>query len=78
MSFPFFPTLDGFHRQALRVVDGKGRYVAEGSLKEWKEFLDEDEIEWSVLYPTAGLTFGIRIGPVRSPKDITIIFRKSF
>ena len=34
LSFPFFPTLDGFHRQALRVVDGKGRYVAQGSLKE--------------------------------------------
>jgi uncharacterized protein len=59
LSFPFFPTLDGFHRQALRVVDGKGRYVAQGSLKEWKDFLDEDEIEWSVLYPTAGLTFGL-------------------
>jgi predicted TIM-barrel fold metal-dependent hydrolase len=59
LSFPFFPTLDGFHRQARRVADGKGRYIAKGSLKEWQEFLDEDQIAWSVLYPTAGLTFGL-------------------
>ena len=59
LSFPFFPTLDGFHRQARRVADGKGRYVAKGSLGEWQQFLDEDDIAWSVLYPTAGLTFGL-------------------
>ena len=59
LAFPFFPTLDGFHRQARRVADGKGRYIAKGSLKEWQEFLDEDQIAWSVLYPTAGLTFGL-------------------
>lgn len=59
LSFPFFPTLDGFHRQARRVADGKGRYVAKGSLREWQQFLDEDDIAWSVLYPTAGLTFGL-------------------
>ena len=59
LSFPFFPTLDGFHRQARRVADGKGRYIAKASLKEWQEFLDEDQIAWSVLYPTAGLTFGL-------------------
>jgi len=59
LAFPFFPTLDGFHRQGRRVADGKGRYIAKGNLKEWREFLDEDEIAWSVLYPTAGLTFGL-------------------
>lgn len=59
LSFPFFPTLDGFHRQARRVADGQGRYIAKGSLKEWQDFLDEDQIAWSVLYPTAGLTFGL-------------------
>ena len=59
LSFPFFPTLDGFHRQARRVADGKGRYIAKGSLSEWRQFLDEDQIAWSVLYPTAGLTFGL-------------------
>lgn len=59
LSFPFFPTLDGFHRQARRVADGKGRYIAKGSLGEWQDFLDEDRIAWSVLYPTAGLTFGL-------------------
>jgi uncharacterized protein len=59
LSFPFFPTLDGFHRQARRVADGKGRYIVKGSLKEWQQFLDEDQIAWSVLYPTAGLTFGL-------------------
>ena len=59
LSFSFFPTLDGFHRQARRVADGKGRYIAKASLKEWQDFLDEDQIAWSVLYPTAGLTFGL-------------------
>jgi predicted TIM-barrel fold metal-dependent hydrolase len=59
LSFSFFPALDGFHRQARRVADGKGRYIAKGSLKEWQQFLDEDEIAWSVLYPTSGLTFGM-------------------
>jgi len=59
LAFPFFPTLDGFHRQARRVADGKGRYIAKGSLQEWQNFLDEDQIAWSVLYPTAGLTFGL-------------------
>ena len=59
LSFPFFPTLVGFHRQARRVADGKGRYIANGSLSEWQQCLDEDEIAWSVLYPTAGLTFGL-------------------
>jgi predicted TIM-barrel fold metal-dependent hydrolase len=59
LSFSFFPTLDGFHRQARRVADGKGRTIAKGSLKEWQQFLDEDEIAWSVLYPTSGLTFGM-------------------
>jgi predicted TIM-barrel fold metal-dependent hydrolase len=59
LSFAFFPTLDGFHRQARRVADGKGRYIAKGSLQQWQQFLDEDEIVWSVLYPTAGLTFGL-------------------
>jgi predicted TIM-barrel fold metal-dependent hydrolase len=59
LSFPFFTTLDGFHRQARRVADGKGRYIAKGNLREWQDFLDEDQIAWSVLYPTAGLTFGL-------------------
>lgn len=59
LAFPFFPTLDGFHRQARRIMDGKGRAIAKGSLAEWQEFLDEDEIAWSVLYPTTGLTFGL-------------------
>lgn len=59
LAFPFFPTLDGFHRQARRVADGKGRYIAKANLTEWQQFLDEDQIAWSVLYPTAGLTFGL-------------------
>jgi predicted TIM-barrel fold metal-dependent hydrolase len=41
------------------VADGKGRYIAKGSLQEWQQFLDEDDIAWSVLYPTSGLTFGM-------------------
>src|SRR6476661_3303831 len=51
--------IQGFLRQARRVADGQGRYIVKGSLKEWQDFLDEDQIAWSVLYPTAGLTFGL-------------------
>jgi predicted TIM-barrel fold metal-dependent hydrolase len=54
-----FPALDGFHRAARRIADGKGRYVMPASLRDWQEFLDEAAIEWAVLYPTAGLGFGL-------------------
>ena len=59
LSFPFFPTLDGFHRQALRVVDGKGRYIVKGTLKDWQEFLDEEEIPGPSYIRPSGLTFGM-------------------
>jgi predicted TIM-barrel fold metal-dependent hydrolase len=55
----FFPALDGFHRAARRIADGKGRYVMRATLKDWQEFLDDARIEWAVLYPTAGLGFGL-------------------
>lgn len=77
LAFPFFPTLDGFHRQARRIMDGKGRRIAKGSLAEWRQFLDEDEIAWSALYPTTGLTFAwcaTKTGPARWPRATTIIF----
>ncbi|MEE8075463.1 MAG: amidohydrolase family protein [Candidatus Binatia bacterium] len=54
-----FPGLDGFHRPARRVADGKGRYVVRPTVKDWQDFLDEAKIEWAVLYPTAGLGYGL-------------------
>jgi predicted TIM-barrel fold metal-dependent hydrolase len=55
----FFPTLDGFHRAATKVLDGKGRAVANPSGADWLAYLDETNIAVSVLFPTAGLGFGL-------------------
>ncbi len=59
LAFPFFPLSTAFTGKRGGSLDGKGRYIAKGSLKEWQDFLDEDQIAWSVLYPTTGLTFGL-------------------
>ena len=58
-SAPFFPTLDGFHRVARRVADGKGRAMNAPSGAEWLAFLDDTGVAASVLFPTAGLGFAL-------------------
>ncbi len=59
LSFPFFPSLDGWHRAARRVADGKGRALEAPDAQAWLHFLDSADIELSVLYPTHGLSFGL-------------------
>ena len=57
LNFPFFPTLDGFHRGARRARMGHSeRRVDQQS---WLDFLDEAGIESAVLYPTSGLACGM-------------------
>ena len=57
LGFPFFPTLDGYQRGA--IVARLGIHKGYPSAKEWLDFIDGTEIESTVLYPTAGLGFGI-------------------
>jgi hypothetical protein len=59
LTGPFFPSLDGWHRAARRVADGKGRTLTAPQAKEWLAFLDAARIDMSVLYPTGGLAYGL-------------------
>ena len=59
LNFPFFPSLDGWHRGARRVADGKGRQTVYVRATDWLAFLDEAGVALSVLYPTQGLGFGL-------------------
>jgi predicted TIM-barrel fold metal-dependent hydrolase len=59
LGMPFFPSLDGYHRGARRVADGKAHVLPRPDAKEWIEYLDEVNIAVSVLFPTAGLGFGL-------------------
>jgi hypothetical protein len=59
LTVPFFPSLDGWHRAARRVADGKGRAKSSPQAQEWLAFLADAGIEMSVLYPTNGLAYGL-------------------
>jgi predicted TIM-barrel fold metal-dependent hydrolase len=69
LNFPFFPTLDGFHRG----LQGAKRGIRKGYIDAhaWVNFLDEIGIESSVLYPTAGLGYGL----IQDPEWATILGR---
>ena len=56
LAFPFFPTIDGFHRGAIHGRLGHHQSYTINA-KTWLEFLDGAGMESTVLYPTAGLTF---------------------
>jgi predicted TIM-barrel fold metal-dependent hydrolase len=58
LGFPFFPTLDGYQRGAIMSRLGIHKEYTINP-KVWLDFLDGVGIETTVLYPTAGLTFGI-------------------
>ena len=58
LGFPFFPTLDGYHRGAILSRLGVHKEYTI-TAKVWLDFLDGVDIESTVLYPTAGLAFGI-------------------
>ena len=51
-AMPMFPTLDGWFRPA-------GDGLAAGNPTAWRSFLDDTGIETTVLYPTAGLAYGL-------------------
>ena len=70
LGFPFFPTLDGYQRGAIlsRLGIHKDYTI---TAKTWLEFLDGVGIESTVLYPTAGLAFGI----VQDPTWATALAR---
>jgi predicted TIM-barrel fold metal-dependent hydrolase len=54
--FPSFDHLHGGHLMPPRdEAESDGRVI---SRQTWLDFLDETEIEWSVLYPTSGLSVG--------------------
>jgi predicted TIM-barrel fold metal-dependent hydrolase len=63
-SLPFFPTLDGWHRSARRIADGRPQAaLPQTSAEDWLSYLDEAGISASVLFPTAGLGFGLVADP---------------
>jgi predicted TIM-barrel fold metal-dependent hydrolase len=63
-SAPFFPTLDGFHRAARKAADGVRVSSLEiPTAEDWLSFLDEANIALTVLFPTAGLGFGLITDP---------------
>lgn len=57
LAFPFFPTLDGWHRGGIIARTGIHKDYNINA-RTWIDFLDEVDIESTVLYPTAGLAFG--------------------
>jgi len=60
---PFFPTLDGFHRQAQRVTDGRAPVLEIPTAEDWLAYLDDANIALSVLFPTSGLAVGMISDP---------------
>jgi hypothetical protein len=62
--YPFFPTLDGWHRAARRITDRGGVITEQPDAGDWLEYLDEANIAATVLFPTAGLAFGLISDPL--------------
>ncbi|MBM3486673.1 MAG: amidohydrolase [Alphaproteobacteria bacterium] len=54
-----FPSLDGWARGFAIGNEDKGRKYTYTDAKIWGEVLDQMGLEGSVLYPTAGLAFGL-------------------
>jgi predicted TIM-barrel fold metal-dependent hydrolase len=52
-----FPAFDHIHFHYLEGGEKRSRTGDVGP-KEWVDFLDETEIDWTVVYPTAGLAVG--------------------
>ncbi len=58
LGYPFFPTLDGYNRGAL--LARLGLYQSyEITPQVWIDALDKANLESTVLYPTAGLSFNM-------------------
>ena len=59
LSASFFPTLDGWHRQATGIGDGRQGRESEDDAASWLRLMDRTGIEQTGLYPTAGLAEGL-------------------
>ncbi len=53
--FSLFPSLDGWPRGWVKGLDK----VTHAPARVWQKFLDDSNIDAAVLYPTAGLSFGL-------------------
>jgi predicted TIM-barrel fold metal-dependent hydrolase len=62
-AYPFFPTLDGWHRSARRVTDKSGIAIEKPTGPQWLDYLNGANIAATVLFPTAGLAFGLISDP---------------
>ena len=60
MSAPLLPSLDKFHTPRIRK---KGVFDRTVGPERWLEFLDKTGIEYTVLYPTNGLSYGQVVFP---------------
>lgn len=58
LGYPFFPTLDGHQRGAIAARLGLHETL-DIDAPAWLRFLDAVGIESTVLYPTAGLSYGL-------------------
>jgi len=66
-AFPFFPTLDGWVRTAFAAQapgGGSGGGLSLADATGWLKFLDDHNIQLTVIYPTAALGFGLLKDPV--------------
>jgi len=70
LAFPFFPTLDGYHRIhiATPFQGPRKRWV---NARDWVDFMDLTGIESTVVYPTTGVGFGM----IQDPDWAAIIAR---
>ena len=60
----FYPTLDGWHRQANSIADGtKGRQSQPYDVGAWLSMMDRAGIEHAVIYPSRGLGVGFLRDP---------------
>ena len=71
LALPFFPSLDGFHRMARRVADGKSYVVGADDPKSWLDILDREGLDRTVIYPTMGLAIGF----VQDPEWAVVLCR---
>lgn len=71
LALPFFPALDGFHRMARRIGDGRPYVVGPDDPKSWAEVLDREGLDRAVLYPTAGLAAGF----IQDPEWAVVLCR---
>jgi predicted TIM-barrel fold metal-dependent hydrolase len=58
--FPFMPPLDPWHRTAEAILAGANPAADPVTVEQWRAFLDDSGIAWSVLYPS-GRSLGINL-----------------